>query len=42
MQFINTVNLDEFYIEIGPEKWVTIPSGYVKLLYILFYFFLLK
>lgn len=28
MVFIKTVNLDSFYIEIGPEKWVTVPSGY--------------
>jgi len=25
---IKTVSLDSFYIEIGPEKWVTIPDGY--------------
>ena len=28
MKFIEIIKLDAFYIEIGPEKWVTIPSGY--------------
>ena len=26
--FKKVVTLDTFYIEIGPEKWVTIPDGY--------------
>lgn len=28
MVFKKIVNLDSFYIEIGPEKWITVPSGY--------------
>jgi len=28
MKFMGTVNLNSFYIEIGPEKFVTIPDGY--------------
>jgi hypothetical protein len=28
LTFIKVVSLDSFYIEIGPEKWVTIPDGY--------------
>lgn len=28
LQFIKIINLDSFYIEIGAEKWVTIPDGY--------------
>jgi hypothetical protein len=28
MIFKKNVSLDSFYIEIGPEKWVTIPTGY--------------
>jgi len=28
MKFMETVNLNSFYIEIGPEKFVTIPDGY--------------
>ena len=28
MVFKQTVELDSFYIEIGPEKWVTVPDGY--------------
>jgi len=25
---LNTINLDAFYIKIGPERWVTVPDGY--------------
>lgn len=28
MIFIKIVNLKSFYIEIGPEKWITVPTGY--------------
>jgi hypothetical protein len=28
LEFKNLINLDAFYIEIGPEKWVTVPDGY--------------
>lgn len=28
MTFIQLVSLDSFYIEIGPEKYITIPEGY--------------
>ena len=28
MLFVSKVNLNSFYIEIGPENWVTIPEGY--------------
>jgi len=28
LTFMKTVSLDAFYIEIGPEKWVTVPEGY--------------
>jgi hypothetical protein len=28
MIFKGNVRLDSFYIEIGPEKWVTVPEGY--------------
>ena len=28
MVFKQIVDLDSFYIEIGPEKWVTVPDGY--------------
>lgn len=28
MNFEKVVSLDSFYIEIGPEKWVTVPDGY--------------
>lgn len=28
LQFIKVVSLDTFYIEIGPEKWITVPDGY--------------
>lgn len=28
MVFKQIVELDSFYIEIGPEKWVTVPDGY--------------
>jgi hypothetical protein len=28
LQFIKIITLDSFYIEIGAEKWVTIPDGY--------------
>jgi hypothetical protein len=28
MLFKKVVKLDSFYIEIGPEKWVTVPTGY--------------
>jgi len=26
--FVNTISLDSFFIQIGPEKWVTVPEGY--------------
>lgn len=28
MTFKSLIKLDSFYIEIGPEKWVTVPDGY--------------
>lgn len=28
MTFRGNVRLDNFYIEIGPEKWITVPEGY--------------
>ena len=28
MIFIKNVDLNSFYIDIGPEKWVTVPDGY--------------
>ncbi len=28
LAFLKKVSLDSFYIEIGPEKWVTVPDGY--------------
>jgi hypothetical protein len=28
MIYVNTISLDQFYIQIGPERWVTIPDGY--------------
>lgn len=28
LKFISDINLDSFFIKIGPEKWVTIPDGY--------------
>ena len=28
LSFIKEVSLDTFFIEIGPEKWITIPRGY--------------
>ncbi len=24
----NTISLDSFFIQIGPERWITIPDGY--------------
>ena len=27
MTFIKIVNLNSFYIEIGSEKWITVPTG---------------
>ena len=26
--FVKIIYLNDFYIEVGPEKWVTIPDGY--------------
>lgn len=28
MMFRNYISLDSFFINAGPEKWITIPSGY--------------
>lgn len=28
MIFMHTISLDSFFIEIGPERWVTVPDGY--------------
>ena len=28
MMFIKIINLNSFFIEIGPENWVTVPMGY--------------
>lgn len=28
MRFIKIVSLNSFFIEIGPENWVTVPTGY--------------
>lgn len=28
MIFKKNISLDQFFIEIGPERWITVPDGY--------------